>query len=205
MGYRVKPRGIVAVNSADGDNIYDVHIERTRVLPETTAFQMVTMLQDVVARGTGARVRGTGAFTARSAARPARPTTTTTRGSSASLRRSWRGCGWASISPSRFATAPRAPAIGAADLGGLHAPHHAAAAVAAVPRARRACSRCECAACRIDRPVDGCPTYTEYFKEGDDIPSALCPIHEGTFKQEAQRVVQGVLSGLGKAIRGIFK
>jgi len=45
----------------------------------------------------------------------------------------------------------------------------------------------------------------EYFKEGDDIPSKLCPLHEGTFKQETQRVVQGVLSGIGRAIRGIFK
>jgi hypothetical protein len=61
--------------------------------------------------------------------------------------------------------------------------------------------------CRVSylKPVEGCPTYTEYFKEGDDIPSKLCPIHEGTFKQEAQRAVQGVLSGLGRAIRGIFK
>jgi hypothetical protein len=61
--------------------------------------------------------------------------------------------------------------------------------------------------CRVSylRPVESCPTYTEYFKEGDDIPSKLCPIHEGSFKQEAQRAVQGVLSGLGRAIRGIFK
>ena len=61
--------------------------------------------------------------------------------------------------------------------------------------------------CRVSylRPVQDCPTYTEYFKEGDEVPSKLCPIHEGTFKQEAQRVVQGVLSGIGRTIRGIFK
>src|SRR5262245_54067874 len=39
LGFRVKPRGIVAVNSAQGDEVYYVHAERTRVLPETTAFQ----------------------------------------------------------------------------------------------------------------------------------------------------------------------
>ena len=109
MGYRVKPRGIVAVNSAQGDQIYYVHTERTRVLPETTAFQMVTMLQDVIGRGTGARVQ-TGVCPGRSAAKPARPTTTTTRGSSASRRRWWRGCGSVSTSPLRFATAPQARA-----------------------------------------------------------------------------------------------
>ena len=61
--------------------------------------------------------------------------------------------------------------------------------------------------CRVSylRPVEGCPAYTEYFKDDDDVPGKLCPIHEGTFKQEAHRAVQGVLSGLGRAIKGIFK
>jgi membrane carboxypeptidase/penicillin-binding protein len=55
------------------------------------------------------------------------------------------------------------------------------------------------------RPVDGCPVYTEYFKDGDDIPSELCPIHEGSFKQTAQRAVMGVLRGIGSSIAGIFR
>ena len=29
------------------------------------------------------------------------------------------------------------------------------------------------------RALDGCPTYVEYFKDGDDVPSQLCPIHSG--------------------------
>ena len=35
--------------------------------------------------------------------------------------------------------------------------------------------------CRVSylRPVEGCPVYTEYFKEGDDVPSRLCPVHGG--------------------------
>ena len=48
--------------------------------------------------------------------------------------------------------------------------------------AGRASSRCppglhaeELCSVSYLRPVDGCPTYTEYFKDGDDIPSALCP------------------------------
>ena len=61
--------------------------------------------------------------------------------------------------------------------------------------------------CRISygRPVDGCPTYVEYFKEGDPVPSRLCPLHEGSLKQQAQRAVQGVLSALGRRLRDIFK
>jgi hypothetical protein len=62
--------------------------------------------------------------------------------------------------------------------------------------------------CRISylKPVEGCPVYNEYFKEGDDVPSRLCPIHQGSVKQRVQRAVEGFLSGLGKRIlRGIFK
>ena len=47
------------------------HVERERILPEDVAFQMVTMLQDVVARGTGASARVATACAAPSAARPA--------------------------------------------------------------------------------------------------------------------------------------
>jgi penicillin-binding protein 1A len=54
------------------------------------------------------------------------------------------------------------------------------------------------------RPVEQCPTYVEYFKEGDAVPSALCPIHKGTFKQRATRAVQGFFRGLGSRLRGIF-
>jgi hypothetical protein len=45
----------------------------------------------------------------------------------------------------------------------------------------------------------------EYFKEGDDVPSRLCPIHRGSFKEEARRAVNDILSSLGRKLRGIFK
>jgi len=55
------------------------------------------------------------------------------------------------------------------------------------------------------RPLDGCPTYIEYFKDGDEIPSRLCPIHSGSFKQQAQRAVQGLLTALGEGLKAIFR
>jgi len=55
------------------------------------------------------------------------------------------------------------------------------------------------------RPVDGCPVYTEDFKDGDEVPSRLCPIHTGSFKQTAERAVMGVLRGIGEGIIGIFR
>jgi penicillin-binding protein 1A len=61
--------------------------------------------------------------------------------------------------------------------------------------------------CRISylRPVQGCPTYTEYFKEGDSVPGRLCPLHEGSLKQEAQRAIEGLVGRLGRALKDIFK
>jgi len=61
--------------------------------------------------------------------------------------------------------------------------------------------------CRVSylRPVDGCPGYVEYFKNGDDIPSRLCTVHAGNLKQRAQRVVQGIFGAIGKGLKGIFR
>jgi hypothetical protein len=55
------------------------------------------------------------------------------------------------------------------------------------------------------KPVDGCPLYTEYFKDGDQIPDRLCPIHKGSVRQRLTRTVQGWVAELGRRVKGIFK
>jgi membrane carboxypeptidase/penicillin-binding protein len=55
------------------------------------------------------------------------------------------------------------------------------------------------------RPVEGCPVYTEYFKEGDDRPSQLCPIHRGSLKQAVVRTADKLFRGLGRAVAGLFR
>ena len=55
------------------------------------------------------------------------------------------------------------------------------------------------------RPVEECPVYIEYFKERDDVPSRLCPIHQGTVKQRVRRAFEGILSGIGRKLKGIFR
>jgi membrane carboxypeptidase/penicillin-binding protein len=55
------------------------------------------------------------------------------------------------------------------------------------------------------RALDGCPSYVEYFKPGDDIPSQLCELHSGSIKQRAERALRGLLGALGEEIRGIFR
>ena len=65
----------------------------------------------------------------------------------------------------------------------------------------------EATLCRVSyqRPVEGCPTYTEYLKPDDKAPGGLCTIHRGSIKQQVRRAIEGVFSGLGKRIRGIFR
>ncbi|RPJ53571.1 MAG: penicillin-binding protein, partial [Acidobacteria bacterium] len=56
-GLRVKARSLVSVLDADGASVLDNPVSSERVISAETAFQMVSMLQDVIARGTGTAVR----------------------------------------------------------------------------------------------------------------------------------------------------
>ena len=56
-GQAVRPRGMVSVLDADGDEIFNRPIQRRRIIGEASAFQMVTMLRDVIERGTGSPAR----------------------------------------------------------------------------------------------------------------------------------------------------
>jgi penicillin-binding protein 1A len=55
------------------------------------------------------------------------------------------------------------------------------------------------------KAVDGCPVYTEHFKEGDPSPSKLCPIHRGSLRQRMARTVRGWATEVGRRIRDIFR
>jgi 1A family penicillin-binding protein len=200
LGLRVKPRGIVAVNSAQGDEVYYVHTERTRVLPETTAFQMVTMLQDVIVRGTGARVRDWGV--------PGML------GGKTGTTNDYHDAWFVGFSPAVVAgvwvgfdqPAPiRDGASGAraalpiwADFMRRSARRLPSKPIAP-PGGLQAVQMCSVS---YHRAVSGCPGYTEYFKDGDDIPSALCPLHPGTFGQTAKRAIRGVLNALFGKLTG---
>jgi membrane carboxypeptidase/penicillin-binding protein len=203
LGYRVRPRGLVSVVNATGETIEHVHTEREQILSEDVAFQMVSMLQDVVQRGTGAGARAAGV----------RGDIAGKTGTTNDYRDAW------------FVGFNSSVVVGV--WVGFDEPHKirdgGSGSRVALPIwsdfMRRAASRVPAEAfqapdalrseelCRLSyhRPLDDCPTYIEYFKDGDEIPSRLCPIHSGTLKQRAQRVVQGVLGAVGRSIRGIFK
>ncbi len=203
LGYRVRPRGIVAVRNGQGDVVHRVHVEREQILSEQVAFQMVSMLQDVVDRGTGAAARRYGV---RGAVGGKTGSTNDYRDawfvgfSSSVVAGVWVGFDqparirdggsgasvalpiWADFMRRVARDLPTAPIPPPPDLHGQEL-------------------------CRLSyhRPLEGCPTYMEYFKDGDEIPTRLCPIHSGSFKQQAQRAVQGLLTALGEGLKGIFR
>ena len=202
-GLHVRPRGIQSVENASGQTVESMPLERERVLPEDVAFQMVSMLQDVVARGTGSSARSLGVTG------PVAGKTGSTNDyhdawfvgfNSSVVVGVWTGFDkpqtirdggtGARIALPLWADFMRrvrrqAPARSFAPPAGLE-PH-------------------EICLLSYQRPVSGCPTYVEYFKKDDTVPSQLCPLHEGTFKEEAARAVDGLMRAIGKGIRGIFR
>ena len=203
LGTRVRPRGLVSVTDASGDVVHQVHIEKEQVLPETVAFQMVSMLQDVVERGTGAGARRAGL---RGSVAGKTGTTNDYHDawfvgfSSSVVAGVWVGFDHPrrireGASGSRIAlpiwtdfmqrTARRLPATSIEP-----------------PETLRDEELCMIS---YQRPVEGCPTYIEYFKDGDEVPGRLCPIHEGTLKQRARRAIEGFFGAIGRGLKGIFK
>ena len=203
LGYRIHPRALMSVENADGDVVHEVDSTREQILSPQVAFQMVTMLEDVVARGTGAGARQWGvhgAFGGKT-------------GTTNDYHDAWFVGFNSSVVVGVWVGFDQPERIIAGGTGARVAlpiwsdfmrrtARRLPAQPFAIPPGLESREMCRVSYLRA---VESCPTYTEYFKDGDDIPSKLCPIHEGSFKQEAQRAVQGVLSGLGRAIRGIFK
>ncbi len=202
LGYRVRPRGLVSVENADGDIVSRTNIESEQVLSPQVAFQMLTMLEDVVDRGTGASARRLGVHGAVGGKT----------GTTNDYRDAW------------FVGFNSAVVVGV--WAGFDQPEKiregATGARVALPIwadfMRRTAQRLPSHAfeppgdlrteelCRVSylRPVDGCPGYVEYFKDGDEIPSRLCTVHAGNLKQRARRVVQGIFGAIGKGLKGIF-
>jgi membrane carboxypeptidase/penicillin-binding protein len=191
------PRAILRVLDADGALAFESFPSRRRVFSEAAAFQAVSMLRDVVERGTASGARSLGF--------PVAGKTGTTDAfkdawfvgfSSSVVVAVWVGFdqpetivknGYGSrvalpifVDFMRRTARLRPPGNFRPPLG-IH----------------------EQELCRISflRPVEECPTYTEYFKDGDSVPRELCSVHRGSLRQEAKRAVQG----FWRALRRIFE
>jgi 1A family penicillin-binding protein len=202
-GQVARPRGLISVFDAGGRQVLDRPVERQEVVSPEVAFQMTTMLQDVIDRGTGSSARALGVRG------PVAGKTGTTDdyhdawfvGYSTSIVAGvWVGFDQpASIGRDAYGARVALPIW--ADFMKRTARERPARAfdVPAGVRAEELCS------VSYLRPVEGCPTYTEYFKADDAVPSQLCLVHRGTLKQRAARVIEGFFRGLGGKIAGIFR
>lgn len=202
-GEVVRPRGIVTVLDADGDLLLERPVQRTRVVSGPIAFQALSMLRDVVDIGTASSVRRLGVVG------PVGGKTGTTD----DYRDAWFVGFSSAVVVGVWVGRDQPTPIG----------DNAYAASVAVPiwadfmkRAAKALPAREFTIppgleaqelCRVShlKPVEGCPSYVEHFKNGDDIPTRLCPVHEGTLKEAATRVVQHAFKAFGSKIAGLFR
>jgi 1A family penicillin-binding protein len=202
-GHAVKPRAIVNVFDADGSVAVRNRVETRRVLSEEAAFQVVSMLQDVVDVGTASSVRSLGL----------RIPVAGKTGTTSEFKDAWFV---------GFSTAVVAGVWVGFDQPQPIGPDAYAAKVALpiwTDFMRRTEDRLkaeefappagleEKELCRISylQPLDGCPVYTEYFKEGDPVPSRMCPIHRGSLRQQARRLFGDALRGLGRRLRDLLR
>jgi penicillin-binding protein 1A len=202
-GQFVRPRAIRRVIDHEGSVAYEVNVERQQVLEETVAFQMQSILRDVVDRGTGSSARQRGVYF------PAGGKTGTTDDfrdawfvgfSSALVVGVWVGYDQpATISPNAYGARLALP---------IWAEVMQRSARKYVPEEfERPAGLHEELLCAVSyqRPVEDCPVYTEYFKDHDVIPGRLCPLHEGSFRQRARRAFEEAFAELGRALKGIFR
>ncbi len=201
-GQALRPRGITRVLDADGASAFESDVQRDRVLPETVAFQMVSMLQDVLDRGTAASSHSLGVTF------PAAGKTGTTD----EFKDAWFVGFSTSLVVGVWVGYDQPAPIGRNAYGArialpIWAEFMTRAARLRPPGRFPVPEGLHTAAlCRVSylRPMRDCPTYTEYLKQGDAEPSRLCPVHGGPIQQRAERVVEGFFSGIGRRIKGLF-
>jgi 1A family penicillin-binding protein len=201
-GYAVRPRSVKQVINGDGDVAEANEVSRERVISEQVAFQMVSMLSDVIDRGTASAARGWGV---RFAAGGKTGTTN-------DFKDAWFVGFTSSLVVGVWVGFDQPKTIAREAYGSRYAlpiwsdfMRRAASIRRPQPFERPAGLREE-EFCRVSyqRPVEGCPVYIEYLKDGDDTPGRLCTVHQGSIKQQIRRGLEGFFSGLGKKIKGIF-
>jgi 1A family penicillin-binding protein len=203
-GFAVRARGLTRVIDADGSIAYDNPVQQDRVISEQVAYQMVSMLEDVVDRGTASPAR-----TAYGVQFPVAGKTGTTD----DFKDAWFVGFTSSVVVGVWVGEDQPATIAREGYGARFALPIWSDFIKTAARKRGArpfeepSGLREEQLCKVSylKPVEGCPVYTEYFKEGDQIPTRLCPIHKGTVKQQLKRAVQGFFSAFGRKLKGIFR
>jgi penicillin-binding protein 1A len=198
-GYAVRPHAITRVIDAQGADAWDDDDEKRRVISEETAFQMVSLMRDVLDRGTGsaARLRG---VTFPSGGK----TGTTNDGhdlwfvgfTSTLVVGVWVGLD---------EPAPMPNASGARYALPIWADFITRAAKAIPARALTPPPGLhEVSLCSVSylKPTEFCPVYREYFKADDKTPGDTCRVHREPSIRV--RVADTLRSWLDK-LKGVFR
>jgi len=202
-GQVARPRGMISVFDSGGRQVYDRLVDREQLISPAVAFQMTSMLRDVIERGTGAPARALGV----------RGPVAGKTGTTDDYRDAWFVGYSSSIVVGVWVGFDQPAPIGREAYGARVAlpiwadfmkrtARQFPPSEFAVPPGIHPADLCSVS---YLAPVDGCPVYTEFFKDGDAIPTALCPIHQGSLKQRASRAIDGFFRGLGGKIAGIFR
>ena len=202
-GQAARPRGVISVFDSGGRQVFDRAVEREQLISPAVAFQMTSMLRDVIERGTGAAARALGV----------RGAVAGKTGTTDDYRDAWFVGYSTSVVVGVWVGFDQPASIGRDAYGARVAlpiwadfmkrtARQLPPGNFGVPPGIHGEDLCSVS---YLAPVDGCPIYTEFFKEGDTVPTALCPIHRGSLKQRASRAIEGLFRGLGGKIAGIFR
>ena len=198
-GDAVRPRAILRVTDQDGSAVLFEPVARERLLSEEVAFQMTTLMEDVIVRGTGTSVQRWGL----------RGPVAGKTGSTNEFKDAWF-VGYSSRVVVGVWVGFDQPATIARDAfgGRIAAPiwadfmkrsGRALAGVAfQVPATLETDELCRVS---FKKPVDGCPLYREYFKPSDSKPRQHCQLHEGSIRQRVQRAAEKAVVG---ALRSVW-
>jgi penicillin-binding protein 1A len=202
-GQAARPRGMISVFDSGGRQVFDQPVERHQLISPAVAFQMTSMLRDVIERGTGAPARALGV----------RGPVAGKTGTTDDYRDAWFVGYSTSVVVGVWVGFDQPAPIGRDAYGARVAlpiwadfmkrtGRELPASDFAVPPGIHSEELCSVS---YLAPVEGCPVYTEFFKDGDTVPTTLCPIHRGSLKQRATRAMEGFFRGLGSKIAGLFR
>jgi 1A family penicillin-binding protein len=201
-GYAVTPRAITDAVDAEGDVAFRTAPVTRRVMSDAVAFQTLSMLRDVIDRGTGSSARSFGVRV------PAAGKTGTTD----DFKDAWFVGFTSSVVVGVWVGFDQPATI---DDGGYGARLALPIWADFVRRTERLLPAGdfeppfdldEVELCRttFERPVADCPRYVEYFKRGDELPRDRCELHSGSFEDRAGRGLDRLLGRIGRRLKRIF-
>ena len=201
-GFAVAPRPITTVLDDNGSVVLRRDVVRQPVISEATAFQMVSMLQDVLDTGTGAAARSLGVRF------PAGGKTGTTD----EFKDAWFVGFSSGIVAGVWVGLDQPAPIAAEAFGARYALPIWADFMTRAARIRRPqqfkppSSLTPVTLCSVTHllPTQLCPTYTEYLKSSDAVPERTCELHRAPPRTAAE-VVGSIFSKIGRSIGSIFK